>query len=336
MQKRATAKGAVVSSRSLMAIPDDNDMKSLKIVGKKGNPVDFSHWSFGQAAQLAGAPPSYLRDLPAPIAADCINYGLHHNRKIEDVGIYLGVDYAGYPTEMRAITGPSYGRIYNADITSELVKRFGDGVTGDWKVPGEFGVDVPVTKANTTLFASDRDMFVFLADEKNRIEIPNRRAGKMGTFARGVFMWNSEVGSASIGAAFFLFDYTCCNRIVWGATDYKEIRLRHSVSAPDKWLDQVTPILVEYSEASAMPIIQTIEAAQAKKVDNVQEFLRNRFSKSQSFAIAKTFEEEEGKPIESLWDVTTGITAYAKTIPNTNERVVFEREGGKVLDSLAS
>jgi hypothetical protein len=26
----------------------------------------------------------------------------------------------------------------------------GDGVTGPWKVPGEFGKDVVVTKANTT------------------------------------------------------------------------------------------------------------------------------------------------------------------------------------------
>jgi hypothetical protein len=30
----------------------------------------------------------------------------------------------------------------------------------------------------TTLFASDPDMFVFLADEENRIELPGRRAGR--------------------------------------------------------------------------------------------------------------------------------------------------------------
>ena len=36
-------------------------------------------------------------------------------------------------------------------------------------------------------------MFVFLADEENRIELPNRRAGRFGAFARGFFVWNSEV-----------------------------------------------------------------------------------------------------------------------------------------------
>jgi len=30
-----------------------------------------------------------FRDLPAPIAADCINYGLQHSRDISDVGLLL-------------------------------------------------------------------------------------------------------------------------------------------------------------------------------------------------------------------------------------------------------
>lgn len=30
-----------------------------------------TNWSFGQLSQLAGAPSGYLRDLPAPLAADC-------------------------------------------------------------------------------------------------------------------------------------------------------------------------------------------------------------------------------------------------------------------------
>ena len=52
-------------------------------------------------------------------------------------------------------------------------------------VPGEFGGRVTVTKDNTTLYASDRDMFVFLADEENRIELPNRDGRlKPGLFAQ--------------------------------------------------------------------------------------------------------------------------------------------------------
>jgi hypothetical protein len=54
-----------------------------------------------------------------------------------------------------------------------LVKAFGDGVSGDgFRVPGEFGREVKVTKANTTLFAGDRDMFVFLQTRRTASKSP--------------------------------------------------------------------------------------------------------------------------------------------------------------------
>ena len=94
-----------------------------------------------------------------------------------------------------------------------------------------------------------------VADEENRIELPCRRAGHSGSFARGFFVWNSEVGKATLGAGFFLFDYVCCNRIIWGADQYTEVRIRHTKGAPDRWLEEVTPVLREYSQASAKPAV---------------------------------------------------------------------------------
>jgi hypothetical protein len=100
--------------------------------------------------------------------ADCLNYNLRFTRGVDDVGILVTQD--GHASELRSVNGPNYGRVYDADVVDALVERFGDGVTGTWRVPGEFGNRVTVDKQNTTLFASDRDMFVFLADEENRIE----------------------------------------------------------------------------------------------------------------------------------------------------------------------
>jgi len=158
--------------------------------------------------------------MPAPMIADCLNYNLRFTRGIEDIGVLLTTNENGGVNELRSVNGPNYGRIYDADVVDTLVEKFGDGVSGQWRVPGEFGSRVTVTKDNTTLYASDRDMFVFLADEENRIELPNRRAGRFGSFARGFFVWNSEVGKTTLGAGFFLFDYVCCNRIIWGADQY--------------------------------------------------------------------------------------------------------------------
>ena len=333
--ERQRSKSTVVSSRRLVAQPDpQNPMRGLQIAGPNGNAAVPSNWAFGQLAAMAGVPAAYARRIPAPLAADCINYGLHHERDIEDIGVLLTGQPDGLP-ELRAATGPKYGRIWNSDITRKLVHKFGDGVTGDWKVPGEFGREITVTKANTTLFASDRDMFVFLADEENRIEMPNRRNGKPGSLARGFFVWNSEVGDKTLGVAFFMFDYVCANRIVWGAQGYTEYRLRHTVSAPDRWLEDVEPILIEYSKASALPVQETIAAAQAKKIDKVEDFLRNRFSARMSAQIMEAHVAAEGRPIETIWDATTGVTEFAKTIPHQDERIKLERAGGAILDLVA-
>lgn len=332
--QRDNSRSMVLASRNLEAIPVSNDPKGLLVSGNGGEGAVATHWSFGQLASRAKAPAAYLRELAAPLAADCINYGLRFMRDVEDIGVLLTKNDGD--TQLRAVTGPDYGRVWNATIVQALVDRFGDGVTGVFKVPGEFGKDVPITKDNTTLYASDRDMFVFLADEKNRIEIPNRRNGQPGSLARGFFVWNSEVGARKYGLAMFLFDYVCCNRIVWGAEEYQEISGFHNASAPTRWLEQVEPAITAYANASATPIIAAITGAQQKKVADVDEFLKNRrYNNTQIVNIKASYLADEGKPMETLWDVATGITAFARKVPHQDERVKLERDAGEVIDLAA-
>jgi hypothetical protein len=335
VKSREASVERVLSTRGITAMPvqDDAEGRGLVVVGPNGAPVAPTNWAFGQLARIARVPSDYVRTIPAPLAADCLNYGLKFGQDMKDVGVLLHKN--GGPAELRAVTGPNYGRIWNADFTGALVRRFGDGVTGDFRVPGEFGKAVQVTKENTTLYASDRDMFVFLADEKNRIEMPNRRDGKAGSLARGFFVWNSEVGKMSYGFAMFLFDFVCQNRIVWGAQEYTELRGRHTSSAPDRFLEEIHPAIAAFSKASEQPILRAIESAQQKKVDDVGEFLRKRFTQSQSQAMMAVHMAEEGRPIESLWDASTAVTAYARELPHQDARVQLEREAGQILDMAA-
>jgi hypothetical protein len=329
--QRTLSREVVVPSSKLEAIPDA-DNKGLTLRGPNGHDYAPTHWAFGQLAQLAEAPAGYMRALPSPIAADCLNYGLRFKRDVEDVGVLL---YKNGSPVVRAATGPRYGRIWNNDIVNALITRFGDGINGQFRVPGEFGKAVEVTKANTTLFAGDRDMFVFLADEEHRIEVPNRRDGQAGSMARGFFVWNSEVGSSTFGISTFLFDYVCCNRIVWGASDVNEIRIRHSASAPVKFIEEITPALINYSQSSTASITKAIADARATKVDksgvDVNEFLAKRFSKALVPALTKIHELEEGRPIETLWDVTTAVTAYARNVGHQDRRVELERKAGEIM-----
>ena len=329
---RGNSRGLIVSSRALQVRPIAETPRGLVIQGPNGGQVAPTHWAFSQLAARAGAPASYLRELPAPIAADCLNYSLTR-RDVSELGVLLYKN--GGAPELRAVTGPQYGRVWNADIVRALRHRFGDGVTGNFRVPGEFGREITVTRENTTLYASDRDMFVFLADEKNRIEVPNRRDGKSGMMARGFFVWNSEVGKCTLGIATFLFDYVCCNRIIWGADGYKEIRVRHSSGAPDRWVEEIAPAIERYANSSTHSIVHAIEQAKAARIDDVAQFLAQRFTQNQAQAIEMAHVADEGRPIESLWDAATAVTAYARSIPNNDARVEIEREGGKIL-SLAA
>ena len=338
--QRQNSRSLGVSSRRIEARPIEVEegkvSRGLAVLGPDGQPTLPTHWAFGQLAARIKAPAGYLRTLPSDIAADAINHGLQH-RGIEDVGALLRADAELPAPQLAAMTGPNYGRVWNSDVVAALVDRFGDGITGDFTVPGEFGKAVEVNKSNTTLFASDRDMFVFLADETNRIEVPNRRNGQPGSLARGFFVWNSEVGSTTLGVSTFLFDYVCCNRIVWGARDVQEIRIRHTVSAPDKFVEEVGPAMIAYAKSSASGITDAIAKAQAAKIgdkDEVVEFLvkRRRFSQSQAAAINLAHVAEEGRPIETLWDATVGITAYAKGLSHQDARVDMERQGGAEMN----
>lgn len=321
-----------LSNRKVHAVPVQGDPlhKGLAIETPDGATLP-SHWSFGQIAGLAKAPAGYLRSLPAPVAADCINYGLRQ-RDIEDVKLLTRADFGDSPvTALAAATGPQYGRIWNSDIINALVERFGDGVTGPFKVPGEFGKPVPITKANTTLYKGDRDMFVFLADESRAFEIADRRNGEPGLMSRGFFVWNSEVGSATFGISTFLFDYVCMNRIVWGAQDVKEFRIRHTSGAPDKWLEEVQPALISYAESSASNIIDAIASAKARRLDDIDDFLLTRFNGGMAKGIKLAFDADEQRPIETVWDVVTGMTAYARGVAWQDDRVVLERLAGDLL-----
>jgi hypothetical protein len=334
---REHSRAKCVSSRGITAVPVEGDHKALQVVGPNGGACNLTHWSFGQLAQRAEAPAGYLRDLPAPLAADCINYGLQFKRSIEDLGVLVYANSG--PTVLSAVTGPNYGRVWNSTIIGALVKQFGDGQSGQFRIPGEFGEAVPITKQNTTLYCSDRDMFVFLADEQHRIEVPGRRNGQSGALSRGFFMWNSEVGSQTFGLACFLFDYVCRNRIVWGATGYEEIRIRHTASAPDRWVEEVTPAIESYANSSTQNVVKAITDARNSKIgdaEKVTEFLAKRFTRSQAAAIQAAHMADEQRPIETLWDAATGVTAYARSIQYQDQRVNFEREAGKILDLAAA
>jgi hypothetical protein len=157
--------------------------------------------------------------------------------------------------------------------------------------------------------------------------------------ARGVFVWNSEVGSKTYGVATFLFDYVCMNRIIWGADRYREITIRHTASAPDKFIEQVAPAIEDYSQSGTQDIVTAIENAKARKLEtSVEEFLakRTKFSGRMIRAMVAAHEADEQRPMETIFDAVTGVTAYARGLQHQDTRVEVERVAGGLLDLVAA
>ena len=330
-----------MANKQLRVLPSTTDQMDVAVefTSSKGSGIGkMTHWSFGQMCALGGVPSEFLRSekMPGALAADTINWGLHVNRGVEDVNVNLFFPRDSenkLQIEMRSVNGPNYGAIWDADIDDILCKEFGDGRTGSFRIPGHFNGQYDGTKENTTLYAGDRDSFRFLADEEHRVTVPNRRDGKSGTLARGFMMRNSEVGASRFVLTAFLFDYMCCNHMIWNVGQFHEIAIRHTSGAPFRWNDEIKPFLRELAQAPLADIDTAVRNAQQAKIKgDVEEFLATRFgTKTIVPLIQNAHFLEEGRPIETVWDAVTGATAYARELAHIDTRVKIERDAGKLL-----
>ena len=78
-----------------------------------------------------------------------------------------------------------------------------------------------------------------------------------------------------------------------------------------------------------------IEAAKKAKIEELDSFLAQRFGKRMVADLKETHQIEEHRPIETLYDVTTAVTAFARGLPNNDRRIELEREAGKVMQLAA-
>lgn len=333
-----------IESASIRVEADRNDSESLRlIIPGSDAPAAPTHWSFGQLSALVGAPAAYLRQLPAPLAGINLQYGLSNHRaeQVKTLETHDG------RVELRAVTGPDYGRIYDHELVEAVQKIAGDG-TGDtrWKVPGlldwgtkTYNPHVDITTETTTLFSSDRDVFLFLVDDLNPIEAGRLPDGSPDLFFRGFYAWNSETGSKTLGMASFYLRAVCANRNIWGMEDFQEITIRHSKYAATRFAHEAAPALERFANSSALPFVNTIKAARdtivAKTDDDRQDFLRKRgFSKGETAKIIDTVLKEEGHPARSVFDFVQGITATARQKTNQDARLDLEARAQKLMDKV--
>lgn len=334
LARRNASTEMIVKSNQFQAY--SNDDKNLLLDVGHMTAIEPTNWAFGQIASLAQAPAAYLRTLPAPLAAQCLNQSMSKRSVEEYKTLTIATDEVDV---LASATGPKYGRIYDAQIV-EAAQKIIDRTEGRFYNPPAYmkragqlvhGANGEILTEPAGLYASDRDVFMFFIDGGSIIDGGNERD----QLNRGFFMWNSEVGKATFGLKAFLFRVVCGNNIVWDATEQFSLKIKHTSGAPYRFADEALPALKELTAASALPAELQIKRAKEYALPKDEEFQKFAakfdFTKAQARKAVEYAEREEGQ-CATLWDFINGLTAYARDLAHTDSRIELETRAGKLLD----
>jgi hypothetical protein len=339
--------------------------EDLRVLGETGKPAHLTNYAFGQLSTRAGAPAGYLRKLPATLAAQNINHGLKARDPSEKAALLFQDNGSMI---LRAALSEKYSRIWN----HKILEKLGDVLPNGWRAPparpsGNDNSRIrPATEADCLkfagfggsglmtinpgdpiapagLYASDRDMFVFLVDDSQRIDNGTDRG-----LCRGMFLWNSEVGDKAFGMMGFMFDAVCGNHIVWGAEAVTEFRIIHigrnqSAKAWNKLRVDVKKYAMAEAGADEAKIAEArsyeIAGTKAEVIEAVLGFSRKKkLAGINEDRIGRAFDKAEehrdwyGVPPTTVWGMVNGLTEVSQEEPHASTRVKLDRAAGRVME----
>lgn len=251
--------------------------------------------------------------------------------------------------DLRALTSPKYGRLLDLEVVQALREAIAEsGMI--WEVPTAFAMPgearnfacVDPTKEQTTLYASDRDVCLFLVDQRNPIQAgfvtdPKTGASVPDLYSRGIIVINGECGGVALKVISFLYRWVCCNRSIREQKGFQSITMRHSSGVREAFLKQLVPAMKEYINGSATGVAEGIERSKNQPlVRSDEEALHMlthdlRFSPEVAKVIMAKSIEEDQRPIRSTFDMVQAMTAAARGIPFQDQRIQVERQAAKVL-----
>jgi len=338
-----------VPVRGLRVIADSASDELTLLLPDGSNGGRMTNWLTSQLCGASGTRGDSVRRYSANLAANMLNEDLAREQTADGETIDLGngklllLDNPSGGRLARALTGPKYGRIFDADVVRAVLDNAGPA----WKVPSaSYAARDP--KLATTLYASDRDVFICLVDDDHPIEVNGEK------LFRGVIVSNSETGKAALNVCSFLYAYICDNRTIWGLSGVEELKVRHTSGGPARWMAEAKPAIDKMLTASDAPLRAAIGAAQQFDVrrllaepkkgetldDTLATWLRREADVSQTLAVAavksarEKYGDRGGGPY-SVWNLANGLTEQAHAIPHTDRRIVVEAAAGDLLAKYA-
>ncbi len=307
-----------------------HDGMNLGYIDKEGEQkiALLNNHSFNQACNTIGGRASEYKKYPAALAQVMLTW-LAQNSARADAKL-LVTEHDDESWNIRAVTSPTYGRIWNHDVAEAVHKHVDPEI---WTVPKSSYFH---TK-HGFITTNDRKVFIFQVNEKNPIELK----GYNKPLYRGFYAWNSDVGDGTGGYADFLFNAACANRIISGMDDFEEFKIRHTSGAPNRWFQEAVPRLKEWINTSTDKIRAHLEASRKKKVARNEKgaldwLKQHGFTRAMSkAAIDAARTDESGADVNAspfaLFNVVQGLTYVAQEKRNNDERVEIEQRAGKLM-----
>ena len=271
----------------------------------------LNHWSFSQLCTMCGVSKDTINRLSPETASRAFQETLPGGTKPLQI---LTTDHT-----IRSIHGVTYSRLWSADLVTML---------------REFAVDFqpPPQGFNgaTGLYAGEQDMFAFLIDPAGWAEIDGQ------AFAPGFFVWNSEVGKASVGISTFWFQGICQNHIVWDATEIVEFTRKHTGKVHESLgeIRRIVEALVTKRDARRDGFATLIrKAMQTKLGDDAEEveklLAKSGFSRQLAARAVALAQEQQSR--FTIFSVVDALTRMARELTNAGDRTDADQKASRLL-----
>ena len=283
-------------------------LDGLTLTTGEGQELRMNDWSFSQLCRLSGVAKETVNRLSPDTAARVFGETLPRGSK--------PLQLFTQDEQLRSIHSASYTRLHNSEVLS-VVQEFAT----DFQPPPK-GFN-----GGTGLYGGEQDMFCFLIDPAGWTDIGGE------SFAPGFLIWNSEVGSRSLGIQSFWFQQICQNHIIWDAVEVVEFTRKHTANVHDALTDirRIIEALVAKRDARrdrfAQVIQQAMQTSLGSDADEVQKALgQNGISRS----LAKeAVAQVQGRL--SLFAIVDALTRIAGKIVNAGDRVEVDQKAGQLL-----
>jgi hypothetical protein len=297
--------------RTLLAKPVSTNR--LLLAAGEDQAFQMNDWSFGQLCRLAGVAKETLNRLTPETAGMVFRETLPRGDKPLQL-FTLG-------EQLRSIHAASYTRLYNADLLA---------------VVQEFAVDFqPPPKGfngATGLYGGEQDMFCFLIDPAGWTDIGGE------AFAPGLFVWNSEVGSRTVGIETFWFQAVCANHIVWDATEVIEFSRKHTANVHEALSEirRAIESLVQKRDQRRDGFVKAVERAMETTLGTDAEETQKALSQNGiPRALAKeAIDIAEQKGRFTIFAMVDALTRIASRQVNAGDRLLVDQKAAGLL-SLA-